>query len=119
MRLNLDKEQYKKQKEKRLIDTIQKFREFGILTELELIKLKEKRTWIIDYLKNHRFITVSNLTGDFMLKEWQINLQGQKSGNPALEMKRILIYSFRPIVQALVREGKLLKYNTRTYKVVK
>lgn len=115
----MNKKQYQKQKEKRLLDTIQKFREFGILTEIELITLKEKKAWVIEYLENHRFITLANLTGDFMFSEWKIKLQGKKSGNSVLEMKRILIYSFRPIIQELVQKGKLLKYNTKTYKVVK
>ena len=115
----MNQNQYLKQKEKRILETIQKFREFGILTELELTRIKDKRAWVINYLNERAFVSLANLTGDFMLKEWGINLQGQKAGSTASDMKNLLIYSFRPVIMEFVKEGKLIKYNSRTYKVVK
>ena len=116
----MNRKQYLKQKEARIDKTIQKFRDYGVLTEFELCKLRTKRAWVFDYLKEHTFFTVSGLTGDFMLREWGINLIGTgKSESYVSEMKRVLTYSFRPIISDLLKNGLIEKYNTKTYKVVK
>ena len=105
------------QKERRFLKTIEKFREFNVLTELDLAKLIEREAWILNYIDNHQFFSIANLVGNFMLNEWEINLQSCKSGNPSLEMKKHLIYLFRPLINDLFLQKKITRYNTKTYKV--
>ena len=114
----MNEKQYKKQKERRFKEQMKRFKEFGVLTDDDLLKLVNKEAWVMGYLKEHTYITLNNLTGDFMLDEWNISLVG-RSYTPSNDLKKLLVYSFRPIIQKLSKEGVLLKYNSKTYKVVK
>lgn len=108
---------YITQKEKRILESIQRFRDFDCLTEPELEKLRNKEAWLLEYIKHHVYITLSNLAGDFMNDEWNMTLVGQHS-TPNSEIRRILIYSFRPIIAKLHKQGVIERFNQKTYKVV-
>ena len=101
------------QREKRIKESIQRFRDYGVLTELELEKLHCKREYVRDYIKNHTYFSVAKLTGDFMDTEWNMSLIGQIS-TPNNEIRKLLIYSFKPVVKELLDEGLIERYNKKS-----
>ncbi len=108
------------QAENRVQGSFDKYREFEVLSEEDLEKLRNKRSWLIDYIRDKSYFTLARAAGDFMYDQWDINVAGKgKSQSSAGEIRRLLIYGLLPVVRELLKTGKIVKHNQRTYKVVK
>lgn len=66
------------------------------------------------FLKYNTFITNKTLTGDFLNS---LGFLVYKGNQDVGELRRVLSYSFKDCVNKAVKEGKIIKYNTNSYKV--
>lgn len=87
-----------------------------ILTSDQKTSLKREvlQSFAYNYIKEHTYLSINNITVDFMISVLQIS-KFRKSEN--IELKRCLKYSFASIIKKLAREKIIIKHGRKCYKV--
>jgi len=87
-----------------------------ILSPRQKTSLKREilQSFAYNYIKEHSYLSISNITIDFMIKVLQISKFNNRQN---VELKRRLKYSFGYIIKKMVREKLLIKHGRRCYKV--
>ncbi len=68
------------------------------------------------FLENSTYITTKILTGDFLNS---LGYNVYRGSTDALQnLRRVLSHAFTPLLSRAKRDGKIIKFNTYSYKVI-
>jgi len=87
-----------------------------ILSSDQKISLRREilQSFAYNYIKDHIYLSIANITSDFMRNVLQISKFKEKN---SAELKRCLKYSFAYIIKKMAREKLIIKRGRKCYKV--
>jgi len=88
-----------------------------ILSPEQKISLRKEilQSFADNYIKEHIYLSIANITTDFMRNVMQISKFKEKN---SAELKRRLKYSFAYIIKKMAREKLIVKRGRKCYKVI-
>ena len=106
---------------KAITDTLnEKLDEMGYDDKTKILFTRKSiNEFFFNYLNNNPYFTTKRLTGDFMNKNGFTVYGG--AGNTAFvkEIRRVLSYNFRPLINTALEQKFIIKDGRYRYKVIK